>query len=64
MSTATYTCPCCGAPLAYGGASGKLECASCGNSYELDAIQAMSASESVDRLEFENRAETFDASDA
>lgn len=64
MSTATYTCPCCGAPLAYGGASGKLECASCGNSYELDAIQAMSASESVDRLEFENQAETFDASDA
>ena len=43
MSTATYNCPCCGAPLAYSGESGKLECASCGNSYEPDAIQAMSA---------------------
>lgn len=64
MSTATYNCPCCGAPLAFSGESGKLECASCGNSYELDAIQAMSASESIDKLEFEHRAEAFDASEA
>ncbi|MGN0183736.1 MAG: hypothetical protein ACI4AL_01355 [Aristaeellaceae bacterium] len=64
MSTATYTCPCCGAPLAFSGESGKLECASCGNSYELDAIQAMSAAESIDKLEFEHRAEAFDASEA
>ena len=64
MSTATYNCPCCGAPLAYGGASGKLECASCGNSYEPDAIQTMSAGESIDKLEFERCAETFDASEA
>ena len=64
MSTATYTCPCCGAPLAYSGESGKLECASCGNSYEPDAIQAMSAAESIDKLEFERCAEAFDASEA
>ena len=64
MSTATYNCPCCGAPLAYSGESGKLECASCGNSYEPDAIQAMSAAESIDKLEFERCAETFDASEA
>ena len=64
MSTATYNCPCCGAPLAFSGESGKLECASCGNSYEPDAIQAMSASESIDKLEFEHRAEAFDASEA
>ena len=64
MSTATYNCPCCGAPLAYSGESGKLECASCGNSYELDAIQAMSAAESIDKLEFERCAEAFDASEA
>ena len=64
MSTATYNCPCCGAPLAFSGESGKLECASCGNSYELDAIQAMSASESIDKLDFEHRAEAFDASEA
>ena len=64
MSTATYNCPCCGAPLAYSGESGKLECASCGNSYEPDAIQAMSAAESIDKLEFERCAEAFDASEA
>ena len=64
MSTATYNCPCCGAPLAFSGESGKLECASCGNSYELDAIQALTSAESVDRLEFENQAESFDASEA
>ena len=64
MRTDTYPCPCCGAPLAFSGESGKLECASCGNSYELDAIQAMTSSESVDRLEFENQAEAFDASEA
>ena len=64
MRTDTYTCPCCGAPLAFSGESGKLECASCGNSYELDAIQAMSASESVDQLEFAPQMEAFDASEA
>ena len=64
MSTATYNCPCCGAPLAFSGESGKLECASCGNSYEPDAIQTMSAGESIDKLEFERCAETFDASEA
>ena len=64
MSTATYTCPCCGAPLAYGGASGKLECASCGNNYELDAIQAMDAAESADQLEFRRGGEAFGEGDA
>ena len=64
MSTATYTCPCCGAPLSFSGESGKLECASCGNSYEPDAIQALTSAESADRLEFENRAESFDAGEA
>ena len=64
MSTATYNCPCCVAPLAFSGESGKLECASCGNSYDLDAIQAMDAAESADQLEFAHRAETFDEGDA
>ena len=64
MSTATYPCPFCGAPLSFSGESGKLECASCGNSYEPDAIQTMSAGESIDKLEFERCAETFDASEA
>ena len=64
MSTATYTCPCCGAPLSFSGESGKLECASCGNSYEPDAIQTLTSAESAERLEFENRAESFDAGEA
>ena len=34
-----YKCPCCSAPLRYDGASGQLSCASCGNTFPLDAIQ-------------------------
>nr|AHF25205.1 hypothetical protein [uncultured bacterium Contig1578] len=34
-----YKCPCCGAPLHYSGASGKLKCDSCGNEFELEAMQ-------------------------
>lgn len=45
MSTIAYKCPCCGAALAYGAASGKLECASCGNSYDLESMEAMQVSE-------------------
>ena len=41
MSTIAYKCPCCGAALAYGAASGKLECASCGNAYDLETMEAM-----------------------
>ena len=37
-----YKCPCCGAPLAYDGESGKVKCAACGNEYDVDAIEAMS----------------------
>ena len=64
MSTATYNCPCCGAPLAYSGESGKLECASCANSYEMDAIKAMEAAGSDDRLEFRRAGGDFDVGDA
>ena len=34
-----YKCPCCGAPLKYDGNVGKLLCMSCGNTFELDAMQ-------------------------
>ena len=64
MSTIAYKCPCCGSPLAFSGASGKLECAACGNSYEPDAIEAMNASENGEELRFEHSGERFAADDA
>lgn len=63
MSTMTYKCPCCGASLAYVGASGKLECASCGNSYDLESMEAMQVSEERSGVQFNLPTEGFDAAD-
>ena len=64
MSTTAYTCPCCGAPLEYGGADGKLVCNSCGNSFETDAIEAMYAPGNQEGVKFDLPSETFDSADA
>ena len=64
MNTIAYKCPCCAAPLAFGGASGRLECASCGNSYETDALDAMYAGGSSGGMQFELHAESFDEAEA
>ena len=64
MSTMIYQCPCCGAPLAYGAKSGKLECAACGNEYELDALEAMNEQQTEEGIAFELPKETFDAQEA
>ena len=64
MSTIAYKCPQCGAALTYSGASGKLECASCGSSYDLDAIEAMNMPESGGDIHFDLPRETFGADDA
>ena len=64
MSTLSYKCPCCGAALAYGAASGKLECTSCGNSYDLESMEAMQVSEERGGVQFDLPTETFDAADA
>ena len=64
MSTVAYQCPCCGAPLAYGAGSGKLECAACGNSYALDALEAMNPSQETGSVQFDMTTETFDAREA
>ena len=64
MSTTAYRCPCCGAPLAFGSASSKLECASCGNSFEPDVLEVMNASGSQEHLQFHLPEETFDAAEA
>ena len=36
----SYKCPSCGAPLRYT-TTGKMTCTSCGNAYEIDAIESM-----------------------
>ena len=64
MSTIAYKCPCCGAALAYGAASGKLECASCGNLYDLETMEAMQVSRERVGVQFDLPTETFDAADA
>lgn len=63
MSTIVYNCPCCGAPLAYDGESGKLECASCSNSYDLNVIEVMNAPQQEGGLEFNTPEKKFDAGD-
>lgn len=52
------------APLAYSGASGRLECASCGNSYDMQAIEAMTPDEGKSGVQFELPEDTFQADDA
>lgn len=64
MSTYVYNCPCCGAPLAYDAANKNLKCASCGNSYELEALEAMKPAESDGGVRFDLPQETFNASEA
>ena len=61
MSTIIYQCPCCSAPLAYGAESGKLECASCQNTFDLESIEAMQIHEEAGSIKFDRPTETFDA---
>lgn len=36
-----YTCPCCGAPLAFSGQSQSLHCGSCGNDYSVETMELL-----------------------
>ena len=63
MSTASYNCPCCGGPLKFSGESGRLECAACGNSFEPEALEMLSASESGEQISFDRPKEDFQASE-
>ena len=64
MSVLTYKCPCCGSALAFSGASGKLECASCGNAYDTETIEAFSAEqENGSDIRFEMPKESFSKDD-
>ncbi len=61
MSTTAYNCPCCGAPLSFNGASGKLNCASCGSTLDLEALEAMNPAPEKDGIEFALPEESFSA---
>lgn len=61
MSIASYNCPCCGGPLTFSGKSGKLECVSCGNSFEPEALEMLNTAESGEQIVFERPKEGFQA---
>ena len=63
MSTIAYKCPCCGAPLAYDGESGKVKCAACGNEYDVDAIEAMSGGNDEGSIIFSTTSDSFSSSE-
>lgn len=48
MSTLTYKCPSCGAPLIYSGAQKELSCNSCGNSFPAEAVRRVAEIEQAD----------------
>ncbi len=39
MSVTEYKCPCCGAPLAFSSGTQNMQCASCGNSFDIEAAK-------------------------
>lgn len=63
MSTKAYNCPACGAPLAFNGQSGKMECTSCGNAFDTKTLEALSTAENREEISFENTAQSFDANE-
>lgn len=46
MTTMTFKCPCCGAPLAFDGQSRQLSCSACGNQFDTDALSALQQADS------------------
>ncbi len=41
MEARLYQCPCCGASLQWSGASGKLNCAACGNEFPVETLEQL-----------------------
>lgn len=48
MSTLTYKCPSCGAPLIYRGGEQELQCGSCGNSFPPETVRKVDSIERAD----------------
>lgn len=61
MRTNTYNCPCCGVPLSFDGASGKVSCASCGSSFDVEAMETMNPAPEKEGIEFALPKEGFNA---
>ena len=63
MNTTIYNCPCCGAPLAFSGESGKLSCKACGNAFEAESLEAMNGQQKTE-ITFDMPKERFASEDA
>ncbi|MGI6696750.1 MAG: hypothetical protein ACOX6O_11040 [Christensenellales bacterium] len=48
MSTITYKCPSCAAPLTYDGRAQKMVCGSCGNEFDVETVREVAKIESED----------------
>ena len=59
MSVLTYPCPCCGAPLRYAGGQDRLQCDSCGNSFDLAAVQSFENAGTHESITFEEPQQQF-----
>ena len=63
MSTLTYKCPSCGAPLNYDGRQQEMTCGSCGNTFDPETIRAVNEIQQKDEgfedLRWETKEEEF-----
>ena len=68
MSTITYKCPSCAAPLTYDGSAQKLACGSCGNEFDVDTVREVAKIEREDAqhedMSWHTQEETFSADEA
>ncbi len=61
MSTLTYKCPSCGAPLEFDGYSQEMACDNCGNQFPTETVKQVDAIEKQSASSPENREWTVDA---
>ncbi len=68
MSTITYKCPSCAAPLTYDGSSQKMTCGSCGNEFDVDTVRQVAQIEQEDQqhesMRWQTQEETFSSDEA
>ncbi len=62
MSTTTYKCPSCAAPLTYDGRVKKMTCGSCGNEFDLETVREVARIEQEDSQQGDMRWQTEDDS--
>ncbi len=68
MSTITYKCPSCAAPLTYDGRSQQMTCGSCGNTFDVDTVREVARIEQEDQqhedMHWDARDEAFSPQEA